>query len=239
MELFFELTTWLHIGAGVTALLVAPVATITQKGGRSHRRWGKVYFWAMATIFGTALTMLVRRPSIFLLAVSVFSFYNALAGYRVLRRKRAETEASQLLDRAASAITLGAGIILMGWGGTLLLSANGSTPFAGLGVVFGVLISQLGLEDLRALRPPSEDRNAWWYTHMARMLSSYIGVTTAFLVQTAAPRLVATGMPVGWVWIVWVAPAMMGVPAANIWINAYKKRFAARRGPTVALAAEV
>ena len=39
-----------HVAAGVLAFVMAPLALFTAKGGRAHRRWGKIYFWAMATV---------------------------------------------------------------------------------------------------------------------------------------------------------------------------------------------
>ena len=44
---------WIHVLAGTLALVVAPVALVTAKGGLTHRRWGKVYFWAMAVVAAT------------------------------------------------------------------------------------------------------------------------------------------------------------------------------------------
>jgi hypothetical protein len=32
---------WIHILAGPLALIVAPGAMLTVKGGRAHRRWGR------------------------------------------------------------------------------------------------------------------------------------------------------------------------------------------------------
>jgi uncharacterized membrane protein len=43
-----------HITAGATAFLMAPLALATAKGGKAHRRWGKIYFWAMAVVGSTA-----------------------------------------------------------------------------------------------------------------------------------------------------------------------------------------
>ena len=40
----------LHNTCGVVAFLCAPVALVTAKGGKMHRQWGKIYFWAMAGI---------------------------------------------------------------------------------------------------------------------------------------------------------------------------------------------
>jgi uncharacterized membrane protein len=46
---------WIHILAGTVALFVAPGALLTVKGGLAHRRWGKIYFWAMTVVAVTAL----------------------------------------------------------------------------------------------------------------------------------------------------------------------------------------
>src|ERR1700677_3384127 len=74
----------LHIACGVVAFLCAPVALSTAKGGKVHRRWGKVYFWAMSGVAVTALILSFALPVYFLAMVAVFSFYSAFAGDRVL-----------------------------------------------------------------------------------------------------------------------------------------------------------
>src|ERR1700679_1302063 len=78
-----------HIAAGSTAFALAPLALLTAKGGKAHRRWGKIYFWAMAVVTVTALVMAIYRPVLFLALVAVFSFYSAFVGYRVLGQKAA------------------------------------------------------------------------------------------------------------------------------------------------------
>src|SRR5580704_18941179 len=77
----------LHITCGVVAFVCAPVALATAKGGRTHRQWGKVYFWAMAGVAATALILSFALPIFFLAMVAVFSFYSAFAGYRILYLK--------------------------------------------------------------------------------------------------------------------------------------------------------
>ena len=76
-----------HIAAGSTAFLMAPLALATAKGGKAHRRWGKVYFWAMVVVASTALVLALYRPVLFLALVAVFSFYAAFSAYRVLFHK--------------------------------------------------------------------------------------------------------------------------------------------------------
>ena len=76
-----------HISAGATAFVMAPLALATAKGGKAHRRWGKIYFWAMAVVGATALVLAIYRPLLFLALVAIFSFYAAFSGYRVLFHK--------------------------------------------------------------------------------------------------------------------------------------------------------
>jgi hypothetical protein len=99
----------LHILAGTIALFVAPIPMLTAKGGRTHRRWGKVYFWAMAVVAATAVALAVWRPVVFLALLAVFSFYNAFSGYRALSRKRPrEGQGATRLDWTAALVTLAA-----------------------------------------------------------------------------------------------------------------------------------
>jgi uncharacterized membrane protein len=79
---------WTHILAGFTAFFIAPVPLLTAKGGKTHRRWGKIYFSSMAVMAVTAMVLALWRPVLFLAFIAVFSFYFAFRGYRVLSRKR-------------------------------------------------------------------------------------------------------------------------------------------------------
>jgi hypothetical protein len=86
------------------AFLCAPIALLTVKGSKVHRRWGKVYFWAMAGVAVTALILSFALPVFFLAMVAVFSVYSAFAAYRVLYLKdmyrRAATKGSGLVRRS-------------------------------------------------------------------------------------------------------------------------------------------
>ncbi len=54
-----------YISCGVVAFVCAPVALSTAKGGKTHRRWGKIYFWAMAGVAVTALTLSFTAAHLF------------------------------------------------------------------------------------------------------------------------------------------------------------------------------
>src|SRR3989442_13592464 len=98
------------VAAGTLALFVAPIPMLTAKGGRTHRRWGKVYFWAMAVVAATAIVLAIWKPVVFLALLAVFSFYSAFYGYRALSRKRPlDGQGAQPLDWAAAGVLLAGG----------------------------------------------------------------------------------------------------------------------------------
>src|SRR5262249_51709075 len=113
LPLFVQILRWVHISSGFAAFFIAPVALLTVKGGPAHRRWGKIYFWAMVVSTMTALVVALYRPVYFLALVSVFSFYLAFRGYRVLKRKRP--------DRGDRPRALDWGVTLLALAGSLLL----------------------------------------------------------------------------------------------------------------------
>src|ERR1700761_4902804 len=85
--LWMRVLLGVHITAGASSFLLAPVALATAKGGRQHRRWGMVYLWAMGVVAATALPMALYRPVLFLALVAIFSYYAAFSGFRVLKLK--------------------------------------------------------------------------------------------------------------------------------------------------------
>ena len=87
LPVVIQAVRWTHILAGFTAFFIAPIPLLTAKGGKTHRRWGKIYFWAMAVMAATAMVLALWRPILFLALIAVFSFYFAFRGYRVLSRK--------------------------------------------------------------------------------------------------------------------------------------------------------
>jgi len=214
---------WTHILAGTLALGLAPLAMLSVKGGRAHRRWGKIYFWSMAVVAATAVVMALWRPQIFLALLAVFSFYMAFTGYRTLSRKRpAQGQGPTALDCAAALVTfvVSASMVVLG----LIQPGAAGQRLGIVPVVFGVLGMVLaGLDIGKFVRPPA-DRNAWWFAHMGGMLGSYIATVSAFSVVnfTFLPTAVR------WLW-----PTVIGAPLIAVWITYYRIRF--RRVPTAGI----
>jgi uncharacterized membrane protein YccF (DUF307 family) len=208
----FSIARAIHIVFGSIALFVAPAAMLTPKGGLWHRRWGKIYFWSMAGVSVTAVVMSFIRSGLFFLLVALFSFYLSFTGYRILYRKKPEQPATGI-DWAGASIVLLGSIALILYGLYMLLTSH----FGTVAIVFGIIGLYFGVTDVRAFRHPPTDKQAWWFTHMRRMLAAYIATVTAFSVVNF--RFLP---PVArWLW-----PTVVGTVGIMLWVGYYRRRFA-------------
>src|SRR6478735_1918032 len=200
----------IHILAGAIALVIGPLAMITFKGGRWHRRWGKIYFWAMATVALTALIMCWLRSGLFLFLVAIFSFYLALTGYTVLRRKTPQ-DRPQPLDWIAALIVCLASVTLIAYGGFWVQSSARWICLA-----FGIIGLLLGGSEIKSFLRPPIDKRAWYYAHMIRFLAAYVATVTAFSAVNFS------FLPTIWRWL-W--PTLIGIPAIKLCKHYYQRKF--------------
>lgn len=206
----FHLVLGIHILNGTVALLIAPLAMVTVKGGRWHRRWGKIYFWAMAVVALTAAVMCWLKSGLFLFFIAIFSFYLAFTGYRVLGRKKPESK-PQLLDYGAPIAMVIAGI------GLIILGAFEKNESVGwVRIIFGGISLFLGSMDIFRFFKPPQHRQAWLFDHMTRFLAAYIATVTAFSVVNFQ------FLPYFWRWL-W--PTAVGTVGITIWRIQYARRF--------------
>ena len=196
---------------------------LTHKGGKVHRRWGKIYFWAMSVVAVTASVLVFFFGStFFLFLVAIFSFYLALTGYRVLYRKRPQAgDKPILLDWAATCIALAGGFSLVAWGVLMFLKED-PQGFAPVPIALGALAILTAGQELQSyLRPPT-DKNYWWFRHMRGMITAYIATVTAF----SAVNFHFLPVLVRWMW-----PTVIGTVGLTLWSTYYRRRFDARAQP--------
>jgi uncharacterized membrane protein len=209
-----------HVAAGFTSFLLAPVALATAKGGKQHKRWGMVYLWAMGVVAATALPMALYRPVLFLALVAVFSFYAAFSGYRVLKLKElARGGPAKPIDWIAGVFTFGASACLAGFG---VFRPAWVQHFGLIAVVFGILGMRLAAAQMISFVRKPKDRMFWWYTHLGNFIGSYIAAWTAFSAVTLGPFFHTANL------FVWLWPTAIGVPAITLTTVYYKRKFAPR-----------
>ncbi len=208
-----------HIAAGASSFLLAPVALATAKGGKQHRRWGMVYLWSMGVVAATALPMALYRPVLFLALVAVFSFYACFSAWRVLALKDLPKGGhAKPIDWAAGVITFVASACLAGFGAFKPAIVQNMGIVA---IVFGVIGMSLAFGQMKSFLWKPTEKMFWWYTHLGNMIGSYIAAWTAFSAVTLSQFF-------GNAWYVWLWPTMIGVPAIALTTAYYKRKFAPR-----------
>lgn len=198
----YDILLPIHIVAGFCSLFAAFGAILTKKGQTWHVRSGRVFFWGMVIIFVTALPMTLLRPNLFLFLVAIFSFHQALTGWRTARNR---TGQPVWIDWAAAGVMTAAGAGMLVFGAVLLVSGE----MMGLVLLaFGGLGGSFGLYDWRQFRRKPLTGKRRIAVHLTRMLGGTIATVTAFVVtnfQFSPP------------FVLWLAPTVVLVPVIIYW----------------------
>ncbi len=219
METFFLLNRWLHITAGFVGFFVAPVALAVRKGGPAHRRWGKVFFFAMVVAGTTALAGAQHIHSLFLLLTAVFSLYMAAFGYRSVFLKHLAWDARVApADWALAGAGLAVFLGTVGYG-----LAVGNVPVT----VFGGIGAMTAGRQLRGYaRAGRWSKNQWLLNHIAGFMASYIAAVSAFSVTS----LHFIPFPINFLW-----PTAIGMPIVAWWHRRVRQQRVAMAAPAPGL----
>jgi len=210
----------IHIIAGFASLVTGFVAIVTPKGKRWHVRAGRIYFWSMILVAITALMLSMIRPNLFLLFISLFSFYLTWSGYRAIRWKnRSLTGFVRFFDHLIVPLFFATGNIMIALSLTATLEITQSLlpKTKMILLVFGIIFTALTGREL-ALRIGllARSKFQWMFDHIQGMLAAYIATFTAFLVVNV------TFLPMV---VVWLAPTVIGTPLIGYWVRTYKRTF--------------
>lgn len=206
-------TLWVHVAAGVVALVAGLAAMATEKGGPRHRRAGRTYVVAMAVVVTTAVPLALVEGNYFLFAIAVFSGYLVLVGYRVIARKRPTPGEAATVDWVAHLGMVVTGVGMVALGGYDLATGD---PLGTVLVVFGVIGLALSVRELRSIYRPPDRPRAWFYRHIVFVAGAYIATVTA-----AVTVNLETLPPV----VRWVGPTVVGTPAILATVWRYRRRF--------------
>ena len=213
-----QIILYLHAFAGAVALLIAPLAMLASKGSDAHRRWGKVFFYAMTVVVITAIVSCIFRPNILMALVALFSFHMLASGYRALYLKKLhEGQRMQRWDyilQGSAAVINGA---LFLWG-LINLTMGRRDSASIIFFVFGTIGLFMVWSNVHRFYKRSVDKREWLYMHMTGFLGGYIATVSAF----SAVNLTMIQPE----WLQWLWPTIIGSPLIAYWIRYYRKGFA-------------
>lgn len=224
---------WLHIAAGIAALILMWIPILSTKGAKLHRRAGMAYVVAMIIVAITALlvaairtqqTLAAGKPfaaarfSVFLAFIALLAFTSAFCGVRILKQKQRTGPHTNIFDIGVPAALLVSSIAMSIWGFILGDPLLSWFPLVGVGIAVGPLRTQL--------RPPT-DRMFWFYQHITSMLASCIATVTAAIVVNYQSINSLLGFRLPSV-VLWLGPSIIGAAIIVASIAKYKRKFGPR-----------
>ena len=204
MDHLIRILLLFHILSGSLALISSALSIYSKKGQRTHRFFGKIYFWGMVGVFLTAIPLAIFKLNVFLLLIAIFSFYLAFAGMRFAINRKG---IPKLIDWIAVILMCFSGVAMLILG--LKYYFNYNTQFVTL-LIFGSIALFLSYNDYVSFKKRNAVGKHRIVRHLTNMLAGTIAVITAFLVTNfrTEPE-----------WILWVLPTILITPII-IWWNA-------------------
>ena len=140
MDHLIRILLLFHILCGSLSLISSALSISSKKGQRTHRFFGKIYFWGMVGVFLTAIPLAIFKLNVFLLLIAIFSFYLAFAGMRFAVNRKG---IPKLIDWIAVILMFFSGIAMLILG--LKYYFNDDTQFVTL-LIFGSIALFLSMK---------------------------------------------------------------------------------------------
>lgn len=213
MENSIQYFLYLHIAAGSVALLSGPLAVGFKHGGKLHRIFGKIFFFAMMAVAVSAVVVGLAHKNYFLFIVAVFSAYLVSTGYRILYLKKLHKEQKPaMVDYFISGIMFAFSLAFILWGGFLAMHKE---SFSIVFFTFGLISFLLVRKDRKIFAAATLEKNYWLFVHITKMIAGIIAAFTAFLV-------VNVNLEPGF--IVWIAPTLIGGFVIRYYTSKYRQK---------------
>ena len=201
---------YVHIAAGLAALILFWVPIFSRKGGVNHRRAGNCYVIAMWLVVITAVLLSIKNVIITNYISAAFLGFLALitarplwSGISILKNKRTLDSKHLVIDRVLLAM-------MIVFGGTLIFIgfAKQGHPMANVILVFGVLGVSNIVEFIRSFS--RNNKILWLNTHIYCLCVTGIASHTAFLVFGAS-SFVGQIFTSHWLMLPWFLPTAVGI----------------------------
>lgn len=161
-----QLNIYIHVFAGVLALIVGIVSYTSQKGGERHALAGRIFLGLMAAVLTTAaIGVIFFRDRPFLALLTIQSFYMASSGYRATWYKQNGPGKIDFL------LVLG----LVGCGIAFVISLQQANILWSSAVVYYTLgaLFAVGFYDVLRIAKVLDWQHAWVPEHFMKMTSAY------------------------------------------------------------------
>jgi xanthosine utilization system XapX-like protein len=192
----------IHVVFGTIALVIGFIPLVTQKGGRTHVRFGRWFLICLIVVIATAIIGIVAFGfRAFLGVITMLSAYEAWSGYRVFSIR---ATGPKILDAVVSLAALGAAVLF------IIYLRSVHVPWAPIVIysTLGALVAVASYDLVRFALPRNWVAKSWFYEHLVKMMGAYTAIVSAFS-GTVLAR-----------WQPWsqMAPTVIGATAMTVFI---------------------
>lgn len=212
MRSLYQSLLYLHIAAGSLSLLTGGLNMILPKGGKRHRKIGRLFVTGMMLTGGSALLMAQIKPNPFLFIIGVFTIYLVGTADRYIKLKQNKP---LLIDWVYTLGMFVFGSIFIIWGIITLTKSDGMGSAM---LVFGSIGLYSVYRDFSNYNGEATHRNYRLFTHIGRMVDGFTATVTAVLVVNA--QYIPLTIPTV---VYWLAPTLLFTPLSVYWIKQRKK----------------
>lgn len=168
-----QLNIGIHIFSGCIALLLGAFILLYKKGGKKHKRIGRIFLFFLSIVIVTGLLgVLLFKVNTFLLVLTLLSGYNGYSGYRIIKSK---SNVPKFQDIFVSLITLSSGIYFLYYLKSIGMIWSPVIIYSTLGFLFLIITYDL----LRYLIPSKKYKNLWIYEHIYKMIAAFTALLAA------------------------------------------------------------
>ncbi|MEL1253769.1 hypothetical protein AAEO57_08280 [Flavobacterium sp. DGU38] len=197
MEQTIKILIYIHAFFGGIGLITGIGSVAVKKGGKLHKRMGKLFSIGMLTssIISLIICWMPNHQNIFLFLIGLFTIYLVISGNRALAFKHKLK--ADLTDKIISGSILLFSVIMILLG--IYCQLNNITNGI-LFIFFGGFGFYMSYKDFIFFKKLSEINKIWLSKHIGKMVGALIASITAYIVA---------GLGIGSV-IAWITPSILG-----------------------------
>ncbi len=172
--LFHQVNILTHVITGSIALLLGVMALLTIKGGRAHKKSGRLFLLFLTFVILTGLMGVFGfGRNQFLLVITMLAGYQGYSGYRTLQTK---SNQPYLIDILVASLTLVSALYFLYYFRSIGMIWSPVIIYSTVGYLFFII----AYDFFRYFLPSSTYRNLWLYEHILKMVSAFSGLLSAF-----------------------------------------------------------
>ena len=212
----YESLTVIHVGFTGIALLSGLIAMIASpKGSSLHKKSGLVYFYSFIGVILTGFVMVSIQYKDLFLGITIFNSYLLFVGYRVLKHKHAK---ANWLVWLMLSIFVGNGLLLF-FGSFRIDDGfwDHGYKWSIVRAFMALLTFYLAVKDFRSFRSKTQDKKEWLFTHMEKMLITYISLIAGVMLRILDHLPFKDSK-----WLCWIVPYLICLPLITYWKGKYK-----------------